>query len=518
VFWQKLWNRHNQVRPPRGRAAAEMKHLQDPDQPIPADTNGVRKWLSSEWQPSDDLHQRALSVGGRTVLLLWLRGMTDLARVEEGIVTPLLDTSAKRPDTQQLKSLLHTVMVREIRTRQAANLALCEGQVLLCLDGSSIALALEVSNPPQRAIETADNEPTLQGPQEAFVEQLDLNISLIRKRIRSPRLKVEATRIGLYSQTKVCLVYIEDIVKPALIEEARSRLRGIAIDGVNDQNKLRELIEDAPQTPFPTTEETERPDRVAGSLLQGRLAIMIDGAPTCMLVPTQFINFLASAEDYYTHHTLTLFIRLLRHTAFWSALLLPSLYVALLSYNQDLVPTQLLVTVAAQHRGIPFPTVVEALLMMASFEALREAGTRLPKAVGQSVSIVGTLIIGDAAVRAGIVSPGMVIIVAGTGVASFAMPAYGFVNTTRVLQFLFVIAASIFGLVGIVLTGLVLVTHLVSLRSFGVPYMGPIAPFNLSDMHDMFIRAPWYAMTRRPQQLETLDPVSNRSRSPRSRW
>jgi Bacillus/Clostridium GerA spore germination protein len=254
---------------------------------------------------------------------------------------------------------------------------------------------------------------------------------------------------------------------------------------------------------------------VAGSLLQGRIAIMLDGSPTCMLVPAQFINFLSSAEDYYMNYTLTFFIRVMRHVAYWSSILLPSLYVALLSYNQDLIPTPLLVTVAAQHRGIPFPTIVEATVMMLAFEALREAGMRLPRAVGQSVSIVGTLIVGDAAVRAGLVSPGMVIIVAGTGVASFALPAYGFVNSSRIIQFAFVCAAGFSGLVGIVILGLILITHLVSLRSFGVPYMAPIAPFTWPDMKDMFIRVPWFAMKTRPEHLETVDRVSNRSRAPR---
>ncbi|EPZ48505.1 spore germination protein, partial [Alicyclobacillus acidoterrestris] len=236
-----------------------------------------------------------------------------------------------------------------------------------------------------------------------------------------------------------------------------------------------------------------------------RIAIMLDGAPTSLMVPAQFINFLASAEDYYMNYTLTLFIRILRHIAYWSSLMLPSLYVALLSYNQDLIPTPLLVSVEAQHRGIPFPTTLEALVMMCVFEALREAGTRLPKAVGQSVSIVGTLIVGDSAVRAGLVSPGMVIVVAGTGIASFSLPAYGFVNSSRIIQFAFVIIAGIFGLVGIVVLGLVLVTHLVSLRSFGVPYMAPIAPFTWSDMKDTFIRVPWFATRRRPEQLEPID-------------
>jgi spore germination protein KA len=487
-----------------------------PDEPLPSRIAAVRDWVEADWHNCDDLQLREVNVHGTQVLLVWLRGMADLDRIEQGIIEPLTTLSKRRPEIFNLKSALHTVLVNSAKTRQEFNQAVSDGQVALCVDGAKEAMTLNVTKPLGRAIEKSENEPTLQGPQEAFVEQLELNVALLRQRIRSPRLKVDEMRLGVYSKTNVCIVYVEGIAKQKLVEEAYQRLRNISVDGVNDLNKLRELIGDAPFTVFPTTEETERPDRVTGSLLQGRIAIMLDGSPTCMLVPAQFINFLASAEDYYMNYTLTLFIRVLRHAAYWSSILLPSLYVALLSYNQDLVPTPLLVTVAAQHRGIPFPTIVEALTMMVAFEALREAGTRLPRAVGQSVSIVGTLIVGDAAVRAGLVSPGMVIVVAGTGVASFALPAYGFVNSSRIIQFAFVCVAGFSGLVGIVILGMILVTHLVSLRSFGVPYMAPIAPFTWPDMKDMFIRVPWFVMKTRPEQLETVDRVSNRSRAPRS--
>ena len=475
----------------------------------------MHRWIETEWAHCNDLQMREINVCGERITLLWLRGMVDLVRLETGILQPLARLSKRRLQLRDLESVLHTVVVREISTRREFNTAVVDGQVVLCLDGTPHALALDVSHAPGRAIDRAENEPTLEGPQEAFVEQIELNIALLRKRIRSPRLKVESMRVGMYSKTNVCVVYVEGIAKPALIKEAIQRIQAISVDSLSDINKLRELIGDAPFTLFPTAEETERPDRVTSNLLQGRIAIMIDGAPNCLMVPAQFINFLAAADDYYFHYSLTLFIRMMRHVAYWTSLLLPALYVALLSYNQDLLPTPLLITVAAQHRGIPFPTIIEALLMLTIFEVLREAGTRLPRAVGQSVSIVGTLIVGDSAVRAGVVSPGMVIVVAGTGVASFALPAYGFVNSSRLIQFIFVIAAGLSGLVGIVILALILITHLVSLRSFGVPYMAPIAPFSWSDMKDMFIRAPWFAMKRRPEHLEPVDSISNRTPVPR---
>lgn len=491
--------------------------IADGDVQIPDRSDVMRAWLDAEWGHCSDLQTRELEVAGENITLVWLRGLVDLVRLESGILQPLAQVSRRRIQMNELVSILHTVNVREISTKSQFNAAVADGQVVLWMRGKSQSLVLDVSDAPGRSINKAENEPTLEGPQEAFIEQLDKNLALLRKRIRSPRLKAISVRVGEYSNSTVCVVYIEGIAKPTLVQEAIHRIHNISVDGLNDINKLRELIGDAPFTLFLTTEETERPDRVCGNLLQGRIAIMVDGSPNCLLVPAQFIHFLVAVDDYYFHYTLTLFIRMLRHVAYWTSLLLPALYVALLSYNQDLLPTPLLVTVAAQHRGIPFPTIIEALLMLMVFEVLREAGTRLPRAVGQSVSIVGTLIVGDSAVRAGLVSPGMVIVIAGTGVASFALPAYGFVNSSRLIQFAFVVAAGICGLVGILILSLILVTHLVSLRSFGVPYMAPIAPFSWSDMKDMFIRAPWFAMKRRPTHLETVNEVSNRTPVPKQK-
>ncbi|GMA50351.1 hypothetical protein GCM10025857_17080 [Alicyclobacillus contaminans] len=274
-----------------------------PDDPFPIRVEDVRGWIEEEWKNCDDLLLREIDVHGTRGLLVWLRGMVDQNRIEEGVLEPLSTLPKRRVDMSQLESVLHTLFVRPVKTRQELNVALSDGHVVLCIDGSKEALTLDVSQPPGRAIEKAENEPTVQGPQEAFVENLSLNIALLRKRIRSPRFKVKSIRIGVYSKTNVSILYIEGIVKPALVEEADQRIRKISIDAVNDINKLRELISDAPYSLFPTTEETERPDRVVAALLQGHIAIMLDGAPSCLRVPAQFINFLVSAEDYYINYT-----------------------------------------------------------------------------------------------------------------------------------------------------------------------------------------------------------------------
>ncbi|MCL6445831.1 MAG: spore germination protein [Alicyclobacillus sp.] len=466
--------------------------------------------LERRFMPCPDLKQQTLLLSKRAAIVVWLDGLVHEDRLQVGVAT-ISEGWIVAPGGGVIKhsrlSIGNTpaVAVAEVAHLEDAIHALFDGKAVMFVDGERHGYAWDVEQFPGRTVQKAENEPTLQGPQESFVENLGLNIPLLRKRLKTPDFKVEILETGTRTRTAVALLYVEGIVKPELVEEARQRMQRIRVDGVLDLNVVREYVTDTPFTLFPTTEETERPERVVGALLQGRVGLFVDGSPNCILVPVTFMVFLSSPEDYYMNYTLALPLRLLRHLMFWSSVLLPALYVALLTYNQDLIPTPLLEKVAAQHIGVPFPTVAEAIVMMLAFEALREAGTRLPRAIGQSVSIVGTLIIGEAAVRAGLVSAGMVIVVAATGIASFTAPALGMVQATRLLQFAFVVSAGMFGMYGVVLLGIALVVHLAGIRSFGVPYLSPIAPTMASDLKDVFLRAPWWAMRKRPRQYEPID-------------
>lgn len=459
--------------------------------------------IQEQLGPCPDLRMQSVTPDHRVVIVVcWLDGLVDDVRLQEAILAmsrQLAHTRRRRFSSLPVVPGVATYMLGNV---SEATKALLNGCAVVCWDGMDCAQAWHLVQWPARSIDRPENEPTLNGPQEAFVESLNLNLALLRKRLKTPELKVETYDLGIASQTTVAILYHKAIAKEALVHELRRRLEGVRVDYVADINQIREFVNDPRFSLFPTSEETERPERVIAALMEGRVGLLVDGSPMCMLVPVTFAMNLSSPEDYYMHYTLALPLRLLRHLMFWASVLLPALYVALLTYNQDLIPTPLLMSVAAQHAGIPFPTVLEALGMMVAFEALREAGTRLPRAVGQSVSIVGTLVIGDAAVRAGLVSPGMVIIVSATGVASFTLPALGLVQAARLLQFPFVIAASFFGLYGILMLGLAVVGRLASLRSFGVPYLSPVAPNVLGDMKDVVIRAPWWMMRTRPRQFE----------------
>ncbi|MDI3257063.1 MAG: spore germination protein [Kyrpidia sp.] len=471
------------------------------------DIDGLYQQVKRMWEHCDDVQFRWVQSGGRRGFIVWIYTLIGKELAQEGLLEPLTTWDRTEGSLEELKQALRTPSLRAAGTLEEINIAIGEGTAVLCLDGFDEALVLDVMQFQGRSVERSSLEAVVRGPQEAFTESLDTNLGLVRRRLKSPRAKAEYLTIGRVSQTRIALVYIQGIVKPGFVTECRERLNRLDVDSIMDSGYIEELIDDAPLSPFPTIEYTERPDRLAAETLQGRVGILVDGSPNALLVPAIFVNFLQSPEDYFERYTMAMSVRILRHFYFWLALLLPATYVALLSYHQEMIPTTLLITLTASHEGVPFPAVVEALIMEITFEALREAGIRLPKAVGQSVSIVGALVIGEAAVKAGIVSPAMVIIVALTGIASFTIPSYNIAITFRLLRFPVMIMAGIFGLYGIIVFLLILWIHLVSLRSFGVPYMSPMAPLVWSDIKDAFQRPPWWTMRKRPQTMETVDPA-----------
>ncbi len=465
------------------------------------------KSIQNTWERCADLQVYRLTVGLNDFAIVWLRNVVNEDRVQLGVLEPLTHLPQQHLASEEVQSHLTAVPVTSLTDLSEVNQAIADGQVIVLATGSSVALNVDVSKFPGKAVEPSQNEPSIHGPQEGFTSSLTVNVALVRKRLRTPRLKVEELRLGRESHTWITILYLEGVVNPQLVAEVKRRLEPIDLDILLDTSYIQEIISDHPYSLFPTQDITERPDRVAAGISQGRVILMVDGSPSSLAVPVTFLSLLTSSEDYYSNYLVSSALRVLRQLAYWTSLLLPSFYVAVLSYNQDLVPTPLLITLIQQHSGIPFSGVLEAFLMVGAFEVLREAGVRLPKAVGQSVSVVGTLVIGEAAVNAGIVSAGMVIIVAVTGVASFTIPSIELANANRILQFVFMLAAGLFGIYGVTIAGLVLILHMVSIRSFGVPYMSPYAPLSRADMKDSIIRAPWWAMKKRPEVYEPVDKI-----------
>lgn len=301
------------------------------------------------------------------------------------------------------------------------------------------------------------------------------------------------------------IAYIKEIADPNLVEEVKKRIQTINIDDVAESGYVEQLIEDNYLSPFTQVQNTERPDRVFAALMEGRVAILLDGTPFALIVPVTFSMLLQSPEDYYERWLPSTLIRLLRYLAAAITLFAPSIYISFVSFHQGLIPTKLALSMMGTREGVPFPAIIEALIMEVAIEILREAGLRLPKPIGPTMGIVGGLVIGEAAVQAGIVSPIMVIVVAITAISSFAIPQYNAGISLRMLRFGAMFFAALFGLYGVILFFLLLCSHLVKLKSFGVPYVSPTVPYRASDWKDFMVRMPLMMMKRRPKLLHTKD-------------
>ncbi|WP_245648188.1 spore germination protein [Paenibacillus borealis] len=387
-------------------------------------------------------------------------------------------------------------------------MAVLSGDTVILLEGYRTAIICETRGGEQRSVSEPSSQLVVRGPKDGFVESVATNISLIRRRIKSPKLHLEYMKIGTETQTHVALMYMKGIAGEDLIREVRERLHKIAIDEVLESGFIEELIQDKTFTPFPTIYNSERPDVAAGNLLEGRVVIIVDGTPFVLILPAVFTQFFQSAEDYSQRFDIAIMMRIIRYLSFLVLILGPSVYLALTTYHYEMIPTTLLINLLSQRENVPFPAFVEVLLMETAFEILREAGVRMPRVIGQTVSVVGALILGTAVVEAGIITPIMVIVVALTGIASFALPAYNMAIAGRIIRFVFLIMASMFGFYGITLGLIVLVAHMNSLRSFGIPYLSPFVPLSVKGQKDTILRLPLWLMGPRksPQQMRAEMP------------
>ncbi|MDO3661668.1 spore germination protein GerKA [Bacillus sp. C28GYM-DRY-1] len=462
---------------------------------------------------SSDVIIREIKIGEQDrvhLAIIYIAGLVDNSTIHESLIEPLVqDESIQNPHAIQqiLEKMLPLGGVKAEKSWDNLFSELMLGNALVFADGSEEALICSTQGGEQRSIQEPSTQVSFRGPRQGFTESLQTNISMIRRYIKNPNVWVEKMKIGSVTHTDVALMYIHGICDEKVLKEVKQRLKKIDIDSILESGYIEQLIEDETFTTFPTMYHTERPDVVAGNLLEGRFAIVVDGTPFVLIAPALFVQFFQSVEDYYSRFDIATSIRVLRVLVFFISLVAPAVYVAATTFHQEMIPTQLLVVIAAQREIVPFPAVVEALTMEVAFEILREAGVRLPRVVGSAVSIVGALVIGQAAVQAGIVSPAMVIIVAITAIASFATPAFAMAISARLIRFIFIIASSIMGFYGLILGIIMMFVHLCSLRSFGVPYMSPLAPFSSQGVKDALFRVPWWADENRPESISKQDKV-----------
>jgi len=464
---------------------------------------------------SSDIIIREIRVGKEENIkagIIYTDGLTDTTALQNFILETLMldvegtELQKKLSPEQNLISILKDFAmtvgeIKELTNFEELLTGLLSGDTIILIDGYAQGLIVSNRHWVERGVTEATAQVIVRGPREGFSENLRVNTALVRRRLKDPNLWMESKIIGKRTKTNVAMMYIKGIANDKIVKEVRLRLDRIDIDGILESGNIEELIRDEPYSPFPTILNTERSDVVAAELLEGKIAIFVDGTPFVLIVPAIFIQFFQSSEDYYQSADIASLIRILRYFAFAIAMLAPALFIAVTTFNHVMLPPSLLISLAAQREGAPFPAFVEAIIMEVTFEILREAGLRMPRSIGSAMSIVGAFVIGTAAVEAGIISAAMVIVVSITAIASFVSPTYNLAISGRILRFGFMAIAASFGLLGITIGLIALLLHLCSLRSFGVPYMSSLAPFNLSDQKDAFIRLPIWKMFTRPRLI-----------------
>ncbi len=435
--------------------------------------------------------------------IVYISGMINTEVVNENIIQPVLRNNlAEDIDVNNLlEALMNKVVVsNNVKIETDINKmvsSIISGDTLFILEGYDKCLVIGSKGWEKRSIAEPESSRVVRGPREGFTESLTVNLTLIRRKIQNPDLKFKFRELGERTHTSICICYVDGLALAEVINELEQRLNKIKIDGILDSGYIQELIKDAPYSPFETIGAFERPDVVASKLLEGRVALIVDGSPFVLTMPfTAGENFQAS-EDYYNNYIFANINRLIRGFTAVTSITIPAIFLALVTYHQEMLPTPLLISISSSRQGVPFPTSLSLFIMLFIFDILREVGTRMPGPVGQAVNIVGTLVLGQAAVQAKLVSAPVIIITALTGITTLIN--MNFLGATIIFRTFYLMGASFLGIYGVLMCILVLYLHLMSIRSFGIPYMMNTTRVKNHDGQDTWIRAPWWNMTLRPK-------------------
>jgi hypothetical protein len=461
----------------------------------------------------DIKRQRILLKDATPILIVYCEGLTDIDLLQRDIIPKLLELKS----TELFDESMQTVrlpaaslsLVNEFDTLISDTL---NGKTVIFINGFDIAISLSVIKVEKRSISEPNIEKNVKGPQEAFIESLNTNVSILRRKIKNSRLKFKTVILGDLTNQSVAIAYIEGIANPEIVETMYKKVKDIQFDGLLGIGYIEQLIADNQITPFPHYLVSERPDRIVASLLEGKLAILLDGTPFVLIAPVSFFSFMQATDDYTGSWMVQSLNRLLRFFGLFIAIFLPALYIAIVSYHYYMIPLNLLIPLAESRSRVPFPPIIEVLILETTLEMLREATIRLPTYIGASVGVVGGLIIGQAAVDAGIVSNILIIVVALTAIASYLIPNYDMALTVKYIRFIVMFFASIFGIIGIVICGIFILAHLVILESMGEPYFKPMFPFNLNDFKDILLRPQLKNLKKRPSTAKPLDNTRGKKR------
>ena len=480
---------------------------------ISKNIDGNIQYIKNKFDGSDDLVIRNIEIGDIfpvKLSVVFIDGLINTEYVAEYVIGSLLSEDELKSFTVEgykttifesiKKHGLYSTEIKDESKWEPIIDAILSGDTVLFVDDSPDAIIIGTRGGPGRSIGEPQTETVIRGPRDGFTETFKFNITMVRRRIKDTELKVKLHKVGRRSKTSVAVMYIEDIVDEKLLNEVIKRIEDVDIDGITDSSMLENLIEDNYLSPFPQIENTERPDAVAASLYEGRVALIVDNSPFALIIPATIGTLMQSSEDHYTRWLEASTVRIFRILGLILLVFPGPLYVALTAYHPGLLPTKLIYFLAASRINVPFPAIIEAVLMETTMELIREAGTRISGPIGTTIGIVGGLIIGQAAVEAGIVSPLMIIIIAVTTIATFVLPSYEFSAALRVVKFGFYLLSGTLGLYGIIIGVIVLINHLAKLNSFGIPYTSPYSGLGIDegDLKDTLVKAPIQRLWSRP--------------------
>lgn len=470
-----------------------------------------------------DVIKRKVTVGEVNqvdIFFLYVDNMINKELLEQVTINELLSNLKDMPDNDQFEFIkdrgLHTVDLSEVITMNELIENVLSGDTVVFVDGFDKALKVSVRGMPNRGVPKSENEVSIRGSKESFSEAFYINRVLLRRRIKDTNFKIKQFKIGVRSHTDVAICYLEDVAKPEIVADIEKRLKEFIIDGIFDSGMLEQLTERNVYSPFPEFQSTERPDKAASAILEGRVAILVDNSPLALLLPTTLNSFFQASDDSYSRWEVATFNRILRYFGAFLSIALPGLYIAVINYNAEVLTSAMALSFAAARDGVPFSVLFEVIMMEVAFQMLLEAGIRLPGPMGSTLGIVGGLIIGDAAVNANLVSPIVVIVIALTAISAFTVPNEPFASAFRIVRYLIIVLSAFLGLYGFILGITILMIHLGGLKSFGMPYMVPFAASGINegtDTKDAIVRMPLRALKRRPifsKQTERTRLVKNK--------
>jgi hypothetical protein len=422
----------------------------------------------------------------------------------QDIVLPIVRESGTRITLHEVRSMLSIDNTQIVKDLDSVQDLLLTGNIMLQLKGNlEEVLMIPAVSIEKRSVSLPEVEYSVVGPKEAFVESIDANLNLIRKRMPIPELVVEELKVGRLTKTRVAIIYVRNIANEENINTVRQRIKAIDFDSIIDSSFIAQIISDNSSSPFPQMIDTERPDRVIGVLGEGKITILVDGSPHALTGPTPLVEFFSAFEDYFLSWHLASAFRLIRLMAVFFSVVSTPLYVAIMTYHYEMIPQNLINPLIASRSGIPFPPILEAIILELTIELLREAGARLPTKIGQTIGIVGGIVIGTAAVQAGLTSNVLLIIVALAALASFTTPVYQMGNVIRLIRFPFLLSAQLWGMLGVTFTFALFLGHLLKLTSLGRPYLAPVYPLRMVDLKDSLFRLPMYLQKQRPTQTRS---------------